>query len=335
MEVLIGFLTHLEFCHEISDQELVHCISDQYSFALNERYYLFPGLVAQDLSVATEKLIDHVHCGWVLQCKNFNQFFDPQFLQVLLLWLAFSFALVKESQDEQSGLQRNCCIWKNGIFWSERSDSKINILVEVMSDNKTVIILMQDAKCWPSVQSYATLASLQAKIIKKIFQCTKKICPSFKFTESVISHGAIKYPLKSLSDLKLISVQTVAQVAITCRSSDLPFDSSIKRLLLIEPYIHLGIEIINKLSSKDPAAMNGVISDEFLAEFVRTVTISSGNKHPFFGIFKLECSEPDSPVLFKVLQEWRDSCNGTYQDLHDKLEQYSIFSGRNIMVCFG
>ena len=90
--ILIGFLAHLEFCHEISDQELVHCISKQYSPTSGERYYLFPGLIAKDNDCLTREM-DDIDCGWILKCKKSYQFFDSRFLQVLLLRPAFSFDL--------------------------------------------------------------------------------------------------------------------------------------------------------------------------------------------------------------------------------------------------
>ena len=46
LDILIGLLTHLEFCHEISDQGLHQLISEQYSRVSGERYYLFPGLIS-------------------------------------------------------------------------------------------------------------------------------------------------------------------------------------------------------------------------------------------------------------------------------------------------
>ena len=48
LNIVIGFLNHLEFCHEIADQALHRFISKQYSQTHDdsERYYLFPGLIS-------------------------------------------------------------------------------------------------------------------------------------------------------------------------------------------------------------------------------------------------------------------------------------------------
>ena len=92
--ILVGFLVHLEYCHEVSDQAICQLLSEQYSQTFNERYYLFPALIsvtANDSVWKTESHFDH-YFGWSLQCTILEQFFGSRFLQVLLLRLAFSFA---------------------------------------------------------------------------------------------------------------------------------------------------------------------------------------------------------------------------------------------------
>ena len=322
-ELLIGFLTHLEFCHEVSDQELARCISEQYSPAPKERYYLFPGLIAQDLD-SLAQMVDHIDCGWILQieCKNSYKFFDSQFLQVLLLSLAFSFALVKESQEEIPVLQRKCFLWKNGILWSSRYEVKI--LVEVLSGNKAVVILMQHTN-----KFLLHCAKLQSQVIQKIFQCIKKYCPFIDFAESlIVPHGTVQYPLKNFSHLPLVSIQNIAQAASVTRPYS-SFDSTVTRLPLFEPYVYLGTKITKTLMSEDTVMTNEVITDQFLAELAHTITVC-GKEDLFLEVFE---SELESPTLFQVLQEWRDHHEGTYQDLRHMLEQFSIFSGRNLLVC--
>ena len=315
-EVLIGFLTHLEFCHEISDQELVHCITEQYSPAPKERYYLFPGLIAQDLESLAQK-IGHIDCGWILQCKNSHQFFDSRFLQVLLLRSAFSFAVVKESQEETPILRRECFLWKNRIFWSSKYDVKI--LIEISSDNKAVV-LFQNIK-----NSILHSANLQAQVIQKVFQCVKENCPCVDFAESlIIPHTTIEYPLKKLSDLTLISIENVAREAIRPYSL---CDSTIEGLF--EPFVYLGTKNTKILMSKDIVTMNKVITNEFLMDITQAIT-KSGRKNLFLEIFESEVSMS----LLQVLEEWRNGCEGTYQDLRHKLEQFSVFSGRDILVCY-
>ena len=97
LDILIGFLTHLEFCHEISDQTLHQLISDseQYSQVFGERYYLFPGLISlqADETVWQMQSEYDYNFGWMLKCIHREQFFSSRFLQILILRLASSFAL--------------------------------------------------------------------------------------------------------------------------------------------------------------------------------------------------------------------------------------------------
>ena len=319
-DVLIGFLTHLEFCHEISNQELVHLICEQYSPEPNERYYLFPGLIAKDTPYSID--MDDVDCGWILQCKNLHQFFDTRFLQVLLLRLAFSFAVVNASEQEVPVLQRKCLIWKNGILWS--SGFTVAPLVEMSSDNKAVTVLMQHLN-----HSLLRGINLRTEIIQKIFQCAKENCPNIEFCESVItSCKAIQYPLRHPSSEMLVSIQDVARA---CVKSNVRSLSAIDELLVFEPYIYLGTKIIELLVNEQTA--NEVISDRFLDSLTHRV-IQSGKEGLFLEIFGH--TFPSVPVILveQVLRKWKASCEGTYLCLRRKLEQYSIFAGRNILVCF-
>ena len=124
INILIGFLNHLEFCHEISDHALHQLISKEDSPASTECYYLFPGLISlqvEDNVWETESHFSH-YFAWTLHCTNLKQFFSSRFLQVLLLRLAFSLALESKCNDDDQviGIHRKCSIWKNGIFWGEK-----------------------------------------------------------------------------------------------------------------------------------------------------------------------------------------------------------------------
>ena len=149
MEILIGFMTHLEFCREILDSELLELITKHHE-SLNitdtftsesERYFLFPGLITQQApdNLWEENHDFKYHYSWILQCISPSEFFSSRFLQVLLLRLAFSFALVKVEFDETiPAFQRECSIWKNGIFWGEIFG--METIAEVHSNNKIVIL---------------------------------------------------------------------------------------------------------------------------------------------------------------------------------------------------
>ena len=102
-DMIVHFLCHLEFCHNIADSEvlqLLHSLGTSEpvaTFDPTERFLFFPNLVSIEVpSGVWESSPDfRYQCGWVLQCKP-GQFFTPRFLQVLLLRLAFSYALAPD-----------------------------------------------------------------------------------------------------------------------------------------------------------------------------------------------------------------------------------------------
>ena len=70
VDILIAFLTHLEFCHEISDQALHQLISEQYPQVSGERYYLFPCLIslkADDTVWQMQSTTCDYNFGWILK----------------------------------------------------------------------------------------------------------------------------------------------------------------------------------------------------------------------------------------------------------------------------
>ena len=74
-----------------------------------ERYLFFPGLVSLEVPHDVWKADTQFphYCGWMLQCCDPGQYLTYQFLQVLLLRMAFSCALAPEARTSYI-LQRKC-----------------------------------------------------------------------------------------------------------------------------------------------------------------------------------------------------------------------------------
>ena len=88
IDMICQFLCHLEFCHEMTDPEvltLLHAKTD--SSPSDDKFLFFPGLV--DLNIPPNVWLPNsqfgYHSGWLLQCIKREQFLSPRFLQVLLL----------------------------------------------------------------------------------------------------------------------------------------------------------------------------------------------------------------------------------------------------------
>ena len=140
-EMLIGFLSHLEFCHEIFDKEVLELISDsnqpEAGLSASERYFFFPALVRLNVpqEIWEPQPTFKFHSGWILKCSRPEQYFTTRFFQVLLLRLAFEFAFPHHEEEEEGHMDfpailRKCSVWKNGIYWGNRDG--VEVLAEVV-----------------------------------------------------------------------------------------------------------------------------------------------------------------------------------------------------------
>ena len=150
--MIAGFLTHLEFCFEIDDPETIKRIEDEApkdetSLDLSDEYYFFPALVSVDNPLQVwqpDHLMQH-QCGWYYKCHP-DQFLTSRFLHVLILRLAFSFALGLDKYHPSQRapvLCRRCSVWKHGIGWLQDG---IETVVEVGLQCQWVNIMMRCLK---------------------------------------------------------------------------------------------------------------------------------------------------------------------------------------------
>ena len=340
LDILIGFLTHLEFCHEISDQALQKLISKQYSQVSDskERYYLFPGLIsvkADDTvwNLKPQSEYDYTF-GWILKCTHLEQFFSSRFLQVLLLRLAFTFALETSCDDpnQNIGIHRKCYLWKNGIFWG--SVFGMQILVEVTPDNKSVILLAR----FRNVNLLQCIKH-RSEVIGTILQCKEWFCPRVLMTEQFVhSFSPLQYPLNleaselnicTLKDLATAVVSDCVQPSVVVQCDPIPAE----HFLSFEPYLEMKLSTIQDLWDKNNEKK--VISENFLLKFSRQATEKLISLVEAFTEHSESDIRADHDQLYQCLLRWRDNDETkqkTYKDLREKIDQYSVFAGRNVLV---
>ena len=342
--MLVGFLSCLEICHEISDEEILLLITSEHQTCMlnrplagsHDRYFLFPALVSLNVPRTVWEPNESqfaYHSGWMLQCSNDSskQFFTSRFLQVLLLRLAFCFPLSPNEQGTIPAFHKICSIWKNGLFWGNKHG--VETLVEVISDNKVVVLLMRCDK-----SSLIELLKLRSQVIQKITRATNEFCSRVHTIESFIDPSKIEqYPLKPISQLKLFSLRNVCYAAIDvkpssvlCTTGTIPFE----KLILFEPYAGLGVSTLNQLFNDQYQAqnLNGIVSDSFLMSVAQKCT-SEPELIPKMFIPTCELHDVSNVrEILSMLKHWRDSSKGTYQKLREVLDQFSIFSGRNPLV---
>ena len=344
IQMLLAFMTHLEFCFEIGDKEvLVQIIKIANESADNSfppdadgRYLFFPGLIRIN---TPERVWEEArgelayHFGWILQCSQDIEFFDPRCLQVLILRIVFAFGLAPASRIQQDipSLQRFCSVWKNGISWCYKGGVTSHL---ELSDNGKSFALK--VRC-PELN--LECLAIRSKIITKVLQTVKDFCPNIKTTESIIDpEQVIKHPLKSSSELTLCSISNTA-LAITSRERHVISEYQslpLKNLLKFEPYAHLDQDTLQCIHSEKNVMKDEKISNAFISNFADQVCDSD---HISVYIAILNPSQARKSLsachrqeLIDTFDSWRNETEGTYSCLRKTLNKYSIFTGRNPLV---
>ena len=336
-DMLIGFLTQLEFCQEIDDGVILQLLTDSNLKSQDSRFFFFPGLVniEKPEKVWKDDLIHSNTCGWILQTTEINEFFTPRFVQVLLLRVAFNYPLAIKTRRQigipQLTLQRQCSVWKNGICW--KTGSGLECLVEVTEQCQTVVLMLRSISSSQDLTAY--YISYRSSLIKVITSAVSDICPSLEVSESFCHPDHILYPPRSCEDTALYSLPSIAHTI--CKQVQLvlcddPEHESIEleKLVTFEPVSYFNI---HQLSSSEK---DNVITDDYLRRVSKSICSNEAGRTVYM-MFTQEQNIPadlklSADAIFEILVDWRDSKHATYSDLHCHLSQYSIFCDRDPQV---
>ena len=330
-DVITQFLCHLEFCQEIKDVGLVSLLATegQSSLTADERYLFFPGLVhldtPQDVIASSASNLDY-NSGWVLQCSKSEQFFSSRFLQVLLLRLAFLFTLAPTDPPttDHLVLHRKCSVWKNGIYWVNRSGGEAIVQINL---RQVVIIVCSELE-------KMELVRLRSSIIKTVTNAKEEFCSKVLVRESLfLPEDAAVYPL----DPSKVTGVSITEVAATIAEgkkfviNEKNQRVELEKLIYFEPYAYLGEPLLQQLYSED-VTEGQEITDELLTNFAKH---TYRNIDEYCTILEQEFDEHASHEgvrgLLQVFQLWRDKMGkkGTQRSFKEKLDQFSVFAGRN------
>ena len=332
-DMITQFLCHLEFCQEIKELELASLLvaEGQSTLTAGERYFFFPGLVhldtPRDVIESGASKLDY-NSGWVLQCSKPEQFFSSRFLQVLLLRLAFLFALAPtdRSTGDRLALHRKCSVWKNGIYWVNRSGGEA--IVEVNNLRQVVVIVRSELK-------KMELVRLRSAVIKTVISAKEEFCSKVLVRESLIlPEDAAVYPL----DPSKVTGVSITEVAATIAEgkefaiNDENKKVELEKLICFEPYTYLGEPLLEQLFSEESTEAQ-VIMDKLLTDIA--TKCSRKNMDEFNVIFEQEidaCAfREGARGLLQVFQLWKDRMGkeGTRKNFRKKLDQFSVFAERN------
>ena len=144
-------LIQLQYCHEISQHDLVAFPSLSKPDTSSQSFLFFPALCTvtkSDVSLVTPPGTGY-SIGWLAKCTDTScDYFPPRFLHVLLLRLVFRFTLAAPAQHQtdtsaspdHSHLKRRCTMWNCGVRWS--MEEGVECMVELVNGNKGVVVII-------------------------------------------------------------------------------------------------------------------------------------------------------------------------------------------------
>ena len=310
-QLIVDFLVHMEFCREMTEEDGLKLVTGIHPKYKEECYFLFPSLTPPnpppDIWQPNPQISysEYSSC-WLLECCDYQHYLTSRFREVLLLRLAFTHAFPIKPEEVDPALHQRCTIWKYGIKWT--TGSFVDALVEV--DDKRVVLLH---RCKEGNE--LSLVKVRSQVIAEILSVKEEFCSNTETVEKLALNPTYPVNLKSSLPLKIIEIAHAISryddgVHLTAHTL-----VDLSELLLFEPYKFCTPEcLVDILYSNTPHRVTSYILE----------CITRNIKRDGFCT-KLNISEE----AVHMFQEWSQ---GTYQRLRQQMDQYSVFSGRDILV---
>ena len=206
-EMLVGFLTSLDFCRPVDPSVLQYTNLQTTPSHSTADLLFFPGLIQSERPDSLIQQLGALEFGWCLKCMDPHEFLSSRFLHLLLLSVAYEFPLASRFNPRSaiSGLQRKCSIWRNGIFW--RDSKKTCTMIELLDNNRCVMVAMSYDKT-----STVEYAKLRGSLIALIRRLLHKHSPAPEVCEFLISPDLVRqYPIDTIPDTDLFDMCDVAR----------------------------------------------------------------------------------------------------------------------------
>ena len=310
-ELIVDFLVHMEFCREMTEEDGLKLVTETHPKYKEERHFLFPALTPQNPPPdiwQPNPLISYSEYSscWLMECHHYQHYLTSRFREVLLLRLAFTHAFPMKSNEidpASPALHQRCTLWKCGIKWTTRSF--VDALVEV--NDKRVVLLL---RCKEGKE--LSLVKIRSQLIVEISSVKDEFCSNAETVEKLTRD--ITFPV----EMKSIIYFTDIANAISCHDDAVHLTADtlidLSELLLFEPYKFCTpqclVDVYCNTSRK--------VTSHCLENITHNI------KRDGFCT-KLNISE-------EAVHMFREWSQGTYQKLRQQMDQYSVFSGRNILV---
>ena len=324
-QLIVDFLVHMEFCREMTEDDGLRLVTETHPKYIEERHFLFPALTPPNPPPyiwQPNPLISYSEYSscWLLQCREHHHYLTSRFRDTLLLRLAFTRAFPVEPEQASPALHQQCNIWKYGIKWTTRSF--VDALVEV-SDVRVVLLL----RCKEGKE--LALVKLRAQIIKELLSIKAEFCSNAETTEHFVPKPT--YPVDTTSSISLTDIAH----SICCHedgvllNKDTPFE--IERLLFFEPYKFCNHQCLVDIYSHESCKVTQQFIDHVSDNISRVDDFCK--KVLNVPLHKIVSCSSDCEKAVRMFREWQSQSEGTYHCLRQHMDQYSIFTGRDILVC--
>ena len=210
-------LTLLQYCQEINDSQIILKVLKipTVESYLNKSVLFFPALLKTNREdVKWIRLHSSLCCiGWYAECFRTYDFFPPRFLHVLLLRLAFTFALPRTSSEfDNDGVaivdlySRKCTLWKNGIHWL--MESGVEVVVEVVKQKRAVLVMVRG-----SSDQQIECGDILGKVVAKVVEAKSEFCNILKANVYIASPVDIKQStIPEMDQLQLFEARNVQEI---------------------------------------------------------------------------------------------------------------------------
>ena len=249
IDMLVGFLKSLEFCHVINT-DILNSISTNISpstpIASGELLF-FPSLVTSNSPAVMSNDPKFGYCLW---CPKRHEFLSNRFLHVLLLHLPLRYCLDYDCagllEKYNQKYNRLCNVWHNGILWQ---NDELEVLVQVSELNRCVTLLMSHKDGFEAHQ-------ISCSLLCEIHLLRNKCCPCHIAEYIIVPSKLTKDThLVPVSERSLIRLENLARAVL--QKEDKVIDTKGKSVFIAdivsdqEVYYCLPSNIIYELFTDD------------------------------------------------------------------------------------
>ncbi len=213
-QLLVQCLKHLQYCIEVDDSQILYSLLPLQSGSVggsdtppdkSVKLLFFPALLKQISSCTFESA--QAFCkGWYMECSDYYSYLPPRFLHVLLLRLAFTFALPPPQSSRRkpvSAYSRRCKLFRNAIQWM--TEDGVECVVEVTQQSRAVVVGVMNSE-----ESKLEAACTLAIVVSKVLEARQEFCHSLQANVFLIDPEYLKsHPFSTVDEQGLFDLSEV------------------------------------------------------------------------------------------------------------------------------